>query len=99
MCCIPTKKKDSTEPCSSYYAESCEEVTEFNGFGFFGGYGEVKSACCHENDGVLAVLHCDRDNISITWDRCLGPSTCIEHSAISGTLGEIGIYAMCEFSG
>jgi hypothetical protein len=50
-------------------------------------------------DELLSVLHCDSSNVSLTWERCQGASTCIQHIAITGTLGELDHYAQCESVG
>jgi hypothetical protein len=43
-------------------------------------HGEIWSQCCENLDGSFSVLSCDSAGISLTWQPCLQPFSCVERS-------------------
>jgi hypothetical protein len=48
---------NETQPCESYSGEPCQGIQR---------YEESGGTCCLDNDDRLAVLFCDRSEISLT---------------------------------
>jgi hypothetical protein len=43
-----------------------------------------KSGVNRDDDELLSILYCDRAAISVRWEQCQGPSSCVQHTEISG---------------